>query len=65
MKEQSARVANVNVRFCCEKCKGKVQEAEADAKLEMIFAEKAFKKAFVAAKDKSDDGDTKEKPKAE
>ena len=65
VKEQSARVANVNVRFCCEKCKGKVQEAEADAKLEMIFAEEAFKKAFVAAKVKSEDGDAKDKPKAE
>lgn len=58
-------MANVNVRFCCEKCKGKVQEAEADAKLEMIFAEEAFKKAFVAAKVKSEDGDAKDKPKAE
>jgi len=63
VKEQSARVANVNVRFCCEKCKGAVQAAEADAKLEMIFAEKAFKKAFVAVKDKPADGDAKDKPK--
>lgn len=63
VKEQSARVANVNVRFCCEKCKGAVQAAEADAKLEMIFAEKAFKKAFVAVKDKSADGE--DKPKAD
>jgi YHS domain-containing protein len=64
VKEQSARVANVNVRFCCEKCKGKVQEAEATAKLEMIFAEAAFKKAFVAVKEKTEDGDAKAKPKA-
>ena len=65
VKEQSARVSNVNVRFCCEKCKGKVQEAEADAKLEMIFAEAAFKKAFMAVKEKSADGDAKAKRKAE
>ncbi len=64
-KEESARVSNVMVRFCCEKCKGQVQSAEAAEKLEMIFAEKPFKKAFVAAKAKSEDGDTKEKPKAE
>lgn len=64
VKEQSARVANVNVRFCCEKCKGAVQSAKADEKLEMIFAEAKFKKAFVAVKAKSDDGDAKEKPKS-
>jgi len=65
VKEQSAKVANVNVRFCCEKCKGAVQSAEADAKLEMIFAEKVFKKAFVAVKAKSEDGDAKDNPKAD
>ena len=65
VKEQSAKVANVNVRFCCEKCKGAVQSAEADAKLAMIFAETTFKKAFVAVKVKSEDGDAKDKPKAE
>ena len=65
VKEQSAKVANVNVRFCCEKCKGAVQSAEADAKLAMIFAETTFKKAFVAVKVKSEDGDAKDKPKAD
>ncbi len=64
-KEQSARVSNVTVRFCCEKCKGAVQSASADEKLEMIFAEKAFKKAYVAVKVETEDGDSKEKPKAE
>ena len=64
-KEQSARVSNVTVRFCCEKCKGAVQSASADEKLEMIFAEKAFKKAYVAAKVESKEGDAKEKPKTE
>ena len=65
VKDQSAKVASVTVRFCCEKCKGAVQSAEADKKLEMIFAEAAFKKAFVAAKVKSDDGDAKDKPKSD
>ncbi len=65
VKDQSAKVANVNVRFCCEKCKGAVDAAEADAKLEMIFAEKAFKTAFVAAKVKSADGDAKGKRKVQ
>jgi len=65
VKEQSAKVANVNVRFCCEKCKGAVQSAEGDKKLEMIFSEAAFKKAFVATKEKSEDGDAKDKPKLE
>ena len=58
-KEQSARVSNVMVRFCCEKCKGAVQSASADEKMEMIFSEKAFKKAYVAAKVESKDGDAK------
>lgn len=62
VKEQSAKVDKVNVRFCCEKCKGKVETAEGDKKLELIFAEEAFKKAFVAVKKKSDDGDAKDKP---
>ena len=65
VKEQSARVAHVNVHFCCEKCKGAVQSAEADAKLEMIFAATAFKKAFVAVKEKSEDDDATDKPKAD
>lgn len=64
-KEQSARVNNVTVRFCCEKCKGAVQSASADEKLAMIFAEKPFKKAFVAVKVETEDGDSKEKPKGE
>jgi len=64
VKEQSAKVSNVTVRFCCEKCKGAVQSAKADEKLEMIFAEAKFKKAFVATKEKSEDGDAKDKPKA-
>ena len=49
-KKCEASVANVAVRFCCEKCEGAVESAEADAKLEMVFAEGAFKKAFVAVK---------------
>ena len=49
-KKFEASVANVAVRFCCEKCEGAVESAEADAKLEMVFAEEAFKKAFVAVK---------------
>ena len=58
-------MANVKVLFCCDKCKGKVESAEADEKLEMIFAEAAFKKAFVATKAKSKDGDAKDKPKSD
>lgn len=59
-REFQARVANVTVRFCCEKCEGAVQSAEADAKLEMIFSEEAFKKAFVAVKKEvSEDTDAK------
>ena len=65
-KKFEASVANVTVRFCCEKCEGAVKNAEADAKLEMIFAAEAFKKAFVAVKkeEKTTEGKT-DQPKVE
>jgi hypothetical protein len=41
------KVAGVDVAFCCNGCKGKVESAADDAdKLKMVFADKAFEKAF-------------------
>lgn len=51
-KEQKSKVAGTMVRYCCEKCKGKVDEAEKDAQLAMIFSDKAFDKAYVPVKKK-------------
>ncbi len=51
--ETAVKLAGVNVAFCCNNCKGKVESAEKDAdKLEMVFNDKAFEKGF--AKKKSD-----------
>jgi len=49
-KEQSVKVAGVNVSFCCGNCKGKVAAAEGDAQLELAFSDAAFAKGFKVGK---------------
>ncbi|MFT7634070.1 MAG: YHS domain-containing protein [Mariniblastus sp.] len=45
--DQSSVVGGVAVKFCCDKCKGKVDRASTDAaKSELVFSEKRFDKAF-------------------
>lgn len=51
-KEQTADVAGVKVSFCCGNCKGKVEKAEGDAKLELAFADKTFEKNYKVEKKK-------------
>jgi len=52
-KEQKTKVAKTTmVRFCCEKCKGKVDAAKGDAQLELVFNEKSFDKSFALVKKK-------------
>jgi YHS domain-containing protein len=49
--ETAIKLAGVNVCFCCNNCKGKVESAEKDeAKLEMVFGDKAFEKGFAKKK---------------
>ncbi len=48
--EAKVKVAGTAVNFCCEKCQGAVAKAEGDKQLDMVFGDKAFKKAFVVAK---------------
>ena len=49
--ETAVKLAGVNVAFCCNNCKGKVESAEKDAeKLEMVFSDKAFEKGFAKKK---------------
>ena len=50
--DATADVAGVKVTFCCNMCKGKVEKAEGDAKLELAFADKAFDKGFKVEKKK-------------
>lgn len=52
--DTAIELAGTKVAFCCNKCKGKVEGADSDeAKLKMVYGEKAFGKAFkkVAKKD--------------
>jgi hypothetical protein len=45
--ETAVKLVGVKVAFCCNNCKGKVESASDDkAKLELVFADKAFEKAF-------------------
>ena len=45
--EQASVVGGVNVKFCCSRCKGKVDKAtDEQAKAELVFSEKRFDKAF-------------------
>lgn len=49
--ETTSTVAGTKVAFCCEGCKGSVDKAEGDeAKMKLVFADKAFAKAFKKTK---------------
>jgi hypothetical protein len=45
----SSKVGGVDVGYCCNGCKGKVEKAEPDKQVELVFAEKAFATAFAKA----------------
>ncbi len=51
-KDETTDVAGVKVTFCCGDCKGTVEKAEGDKKLELVFADKPFDKAFKVEKKK-------------
>lgn len=44
------KVGDVAVAFCCNACKGKATAAADDQRLEMVFGDKAFDKAFKVTK---------------
>jgi YHS domain-containing protein len=48
--ETAIEVAGAKVVFCCNNCKGRVERAEGDAKVELAFGEEAFKKAGFKVK---------------
>jgi YHS domain-containing protein len=48
--EKTVKVGDVTVTFCCEKCQGKVSSAKGDEQAELVFADKAFDKAFEKKK---------------
>jgi hypothetical protein len=46
-------VGQAKVAFCCNNCKGKVEKAEGDEQMELVFSDKAFEKAkFAVAEEK-------------
>ena len=44
--EKSVTIGGVAVKFCCDGCKGKVEKASDEEKINLVFADKAFDKAF-------------------
>lgn len=48
--EKKTKVNGVEVAFCCGGCLGKVEKAEGDEKVDLVFGTKAFEKGFELAK---------------
>ncbi len=44
----TSKVGQLDVGMCCENCQGKVDKAEEDDKLALVFSDKAFEKGFEA-----------------
>lgn len=44
--EQTVKLGNVTVAFCCGNCKGKAAKAQGDEQLTLIFNDEAFAKGF-------------------
>ena len=61
-KDQSSKVSDVKVTFCCEKCKGAIDAASKEDQLTKIFAEEVFAKTFVAKKAEGDKEKSDKKP---
>ena len=50
VKEAVAKVGKLEIGLCCNGCKGKIDKAEGDDKLALVFSEKAFAKGFKIPK---------------
>jgi len=50
VKDAVAKVAGLEIGFCCNNCKGKVDKAGDSDKLALVFSDKAFKKGFKVPK---------------
>jgi YHS domain-containing protein len=44
------KVASTKVAFCCKNCQGKVNKAEGDEQLNLVFSDAAFAKGFEVKK---------------
>ena len=47
---KSTKVSGVDVAFCCDGCKGKVEKSKPEDAVELVFADKAFDKGFKVTK---------------
>ena len=47
--DTAMKVAGVKVAFCCTGCKAKVEDAEDEKKIALVFGDKAFKNGFKKA----------------
>lgn len=54
-KDHKVKVAGVEMTFCCPGCKGKVEKAEGDEQLKLVFNDKAFDKHFKLPKKKGEE----------
>ena len=50
--DQSTKVSGIEVKFCCDKCKGKVEKATGDDQADLVFGDKAFEKGYKVAEKK-------------
>jgi YHS domain-containing protein len=58
--DQSLKVGEIEIKFCCENCLGKVKGAKDDAeKAKLVFGDEAFEKAFAKVEAKADEGKDK------
>lgn len=48
--DATAEVSGVKVTFCCNMCKGKVNDAKGDEKIDLVFKDSAFAKGFEVKK---------------
>ena len=48
--DTAIKVGTTKVAFCCENCQGKVAKAKDAEQLDLVFSDKAFKKAFQLVK---------------
>lgn len=63
-KDQKVKVAGVEMTFCCPGCKGKVEKAEGDEQLKLVFNDKAFDKNFKLPKKKGEEDKEEKKDDA-
>ncbi|MBX3444444.1 MAG: YHS domain-containing protein [Planctomyces sp.] len=49
--DAKSTVSGVEVQFCCNNCKGKVDKATGDDQLALVFSDEAFKKGYDVGKE--------------